>query len=95
MPSSDINLHHLTTKGLLFICGAHSPWLTAQHAEGIRGKECGGEGRMARITHTQTSLHILTTTQIYFFVLGRANRVAHISSLFHAGKAVVSMQRHG
>lgn len=68
MPSSDTNLHHLTTKGPLLISKAHSPWLTAWHAEGIREKECGGEGRPARITHTpaQTSLHILTSTQIYF-----------------------------
>lgn len=64
MPSSDTNLHHLTTKGLLLICGAHSPWLTAWHAEGITGKECGEERRPARITHTYPNTNIFTQSHI-------------------------------
>lgn len=93
MPSSDTNLHHLTTKGPLLISKAHSAWLTAWHAEGIREKECGGEGRPARITHTHTPQHKHLSTfshqHRYTFVLGRMNQVAHMSSLFHAEKAFV------
>lgn len=69
--------HH---RGSLLIWGAHSPWLTAWHAEGIRKKECGGEGRTAGTTNTYTLSHI----HRYTSVLGRVNKIAHISSLFQA-----------
>lgn len=68
MPSSDTNLQHLTTKALLLISGAHRPWLTAWHAERIKGKECGKEGQASKILHPQRkiSLHVSKQIQISF-----------------------------
>lgn len=68
MPSSDTNLQHLTTKALLLISGAHRPWLTAWHAERIKGKECGKEGQASKILHPQKkiSLHVSKQIQISF-----------------------------
>lgn len=83
MPSSDTNLHHLTTKGLLLICGAHSLWRTAWHAEGIME---GEKTVAARITHT--SLHTFSHQHRYTFVLGRVNQDAHTFSLSHAKKTL-------
>lgn len=57
MTSSDTNLHHLATKSLLLICGAHRPWLTAGHAEGIKRERMWRRGTNCRNkTHTHTNI---------------------------------------
>lgn len=67
MPSYDTNLHHLTTKAFLLICGAHRLWLTAGHAERISWKECREEGCTARArTHAHAHKHTQRShTQIH------------------------------
>lgn len=70
MPSSDTNLQHLTTKALLLISGAHRPWLTAWHAERIKGKECGKEGQPKYYTHKEKYLYTFPNKYRYPFVLG-------------------------